>query len=122
MASNENPVTGQPVELPEDFVRQMEDSFDTDFSSVKVYTECSDADTQGAAAYTQGESIYIAPGRYNPNSTDGQELLAHELTHVVQQREGQRHPDKCPQADAEAHQCSKLAVAKKKIMRALGRK
>ena len=42
-----------------------------------------------AQAFTYGSDIYFAPGRYDPGSSTGQELLAHELTHVVQQSTGQ---------------------------------
>lgn len=40
----------------------------------------------GALAYAQGSDIHFAPGQYDPNSKSGQELLAHELTHVQQQQ------------------------------------
>ena len=39
-----------------------------------------------ALAYTVGSNIVFAPGEYQPSNQDGQRLLAHELTHVVQQR------------------------------------
>jgi hypothetical protein len=39
-----------------------------------------------ARAFTTGADIYFAPGEYSPGSQSGQQLLAHELTHVVQQR------------------------------------
>src|SRR5690606_1881665 len=39
----------------------------------------------GAQAFTHGRDIYFNEGKYNPSSPDGQRLLAHELTHVVQQ-------------------------------------
>ncbi|MFN6947166.1 MAG: DUF4157 domain-containing protein, partial [Cytophagaceae bacterium] len=39
-------------------------------------------------AYAQGNDIHFAPGQYNPETQSGQELLGHELTHVVQQRQG----------------------------------
>ncbi len=48
----------------------------------------------GALAYTQGNNVHFAPGQYNPSSQKGQELLGHELTHVVQQREGRVQPTK----------------------------
>ena len=47
----------------------------------------------GALAFTHGTDLYFAPGQYNPQSTQGQQLLGHELTHVVQQRAGRvRNP------------------------------
>jgi len=42
----------------------------------------------GAQAYTQGTDIHFAPGQYQPSSQGGQELLGHELAHVVQQADG----------------------------------
>lgn len=68
--------------------RQMESAFHTDFSGVRVHTD-STADTLNhalnARAFTTGQDIFFRQGEYNPNSSIGKELLAHELTHVVQQ-------------------------------------
>jgi hypothetical protein len=44
------------------------------------------ASSVSARAFTTGTDVYFAKGEHNPASTDGQQLLAHELTHVVQQR------------------------------------
>jgi hypothetical protein len=59
-----------------------------DFSGVKVHTD-NQADQLshqlGAKAFTTGNDIFFRAGEYNPASTDGQTLLAHELTHVAQQ-------------------------------------
>ncbi len=74
--------------LPEDLQAKMEYSFGQDFSNVKIQKNSQDAVNLNALAFTQGDSIHFAPGKFNPNSKSGQELLGHELTHVVQQREG----------------------------------
>jgi hypothetical protein len=70
-------------------VRQpMETAFGADFSSVKVHTDgTADALNRGlqARAFTTGQDIFFRGGEYDPRSRSGQELLAHELTHVVQQ-------------------------------------
>jgi hypothetical protein len=42
----------------------------------------------GALAYTVGQHIVFAPGKFNANTSEGRELLAHELTHTLQQRDG----------------------------------
>ncbi|WP_434419152.1 eCIS core domain-containing protein [Nannocystis pusilla] len=42
----------------------------------------------GALAFTQGDEIHMAPGRWRPETADGRRLLGHELGHVLQQREG----------------------------------
>ena len=69
--------------------RQMESSFGADFSSVRVHTG-TEADslnqTLQARAFTTGRDIFFRQGEYNPGSDQGKELLAHELTHVVQQK------------------------------------
>ena len=59
-----------------------------DFSLVRVHTdERSDQLNQSiqARAFTTGQDVFFRQGAYEPRSTEGQELLAHELTHVVQQ-------------------------------------
>jgi Domain of unknown function (DUF4157) len=60
-----------------------------DFGDVRVHTdpEASDlAASIDAEAFTTGSDIYFRDGRHDPESQDGQRLLTHELTHVVQQR------------------------------------
>ena len=66
---------------------QMESAFGADFSDVTVH-EGGEAAAIGARAYTHGSAIHFAPGEYAPESAGGQELLGHELAHVVQQRAG----------------------------------
>jgi hypothetical protein len=64
-----------------------ESRFQQDFSRVRVHTGSSAHALQGenANAATLGHDIFFAPGRYAPHHPEGQRLLAHELTHVVQQ-------------------------------------
>lgn len=78
--------------IPDAVKQRMEDSFGTDFSSVRVHPDSSKAPEVGALAYTQGTDIHFAPGQFKPDTTYGQELLGHELTHVVQQAEGRVQP------------------------------
>lgn len=77
---------GQP--LPTDLRARMESGFGTDFSGVRLHTG-SAAETMSsnlnAKAFTYGNNIYFNRGQYSPNTTAGQHLIAHELTHVVQQ-------------------------------------
>ncbi|MGG6268099.1 DUF4157 domain-containing protein [Leptolyngbya sp. AN03gr2] len=73
--------------LPKHIQTKMEKSFGTSFSDVQIH-EGPQASSVGALAYTQGNRIHFAPGQYNPDSSSGQALLGHELTHVVQQRAG----------------------------------
>ncbi|MEQ9359901.1 eCIS core domain-containing protein [Coleofasciculus chthonoplastes] len=79
---------GQGQSLSEDIREPMEQAFGADFSGVKVHTD-SQSDQLNhsiqARAFTTGQDVFFKQGEYNPGSKDGQELLAHELTHVVQQ-------------------------------------
>jgi hypothetical protein len=79
---------GQP--LAENIRKPMEKAFGADFSGVKVHTDVqSDQLNQSiqARAFTTGQDVFFGQGEYNPGSQGGQELIAHELTHVVQQSE-----------------------------------
>jgi hypothetical protein len=72
----------------------MEPRFGTDFSGVRLHTDAQAADSTEAIqaqAYTSGSHIVFGPGRYAPETPEGKRLLAHELTHVVQQ-EGRTLP------------------------------
>jgi hypothetical protein len=68
-----------------------EPRFGADFSQVRVHTDAQAADTasaMNARAFTLGRDIAFNSGQYAPHSQEGQRLLAHELTHVVQQSGG----------------------------------
>lgn len=81
---------GKP--LPKAVQRKMESFFKTNFSDVRVHIG-PQAASIGALAFTQGNNLYFAPGQYNPTTLQGQQLLGHELAHVVQQRRGRvRNP------------------------------
>jgi hypothetical protein len=69
----------------------MEGRFGEDFSDVRVHTDSAaseSAKSVNAQAYTVGSDIVFQSGNYNPGSDSGKHMLAHELTHVVQQRNG----------------------------------
>lgn len=77
---------GQPLQA--NLRAGMEGSFGADFSAVRVHTDGrADALNRSlsARAFTTGQDIFFSQGAYNPASSGGQELIAHELTHVVQQ-------------------------------------
>jgi uncharacterized Zn finger protein len=67
---------------------EMESGIGADFSGVRIHTD-SRAEKMnsdiGARAFTNGSDVYFNKGEYNPSSKGGQHLLAHELTHTVQQ-------------------------------------
>lgn len=68
--------------------QMMESRFGHDFSQVRIHTDTradESAEAVQARAYTVGSDIAFRSGEYQPESSDGQRLLAHELTHVVQQ-------------------------------------
>ncbi len=73
--------------------RPMEQRFGHDFSSVRVHSGHAAAQSArdiDANAYTAGHDIVFAAGKLSPESREGQRLIAHELTHVIQQERGQR--------------------------------
>jgi hypothetical protein len=77
---------GQPLAEP---IRQpLEEAFGADFGAVRAHTD-TQADelnrSMQAKAFTIGQHIFFRQGEYRPACRDGQALLAHELTHVVQQ-------------------------------------
>ena len=79
---------------------QMEGAFGEDFSDVRIHTgpEASrSAESVQARAYTVGDEIVFGNSAYAPGTDDGDRRLAHELTHVVQQRQGP--VDGTPQGD-----------------------
>jgi Domain of unknown function (DUF4157) len=71
--------------LPDAVRGKMEAALRSDFSGVRVHVG-PQAQRIGAIAFTVGSDIYFAPGRYQPDTIEGQQLLGHELAHVVQQR------------------------------------
>ena len=75
--------------LPAPVQEKMEGAFGADFSDVRVHADSAAPSQVGAIAYAQGRDIAFAPGQYAPSGQAGQELIGHELTHVVQQSGGQ---------------------------------
>jgi len=111
---------GQP--LDEGIRERMEGAFGADFSGVRVHTDgTSDQLNQSiqAKAFTTGQDVFFRKGAYEPGSRGGQELLAHELTHVVQQNgeavqrhgarieKGQAKPQNNPPHQSAKHQSQK---------------
>jgi hypothetical protein len=74
--------------LPQNTKQEMESSFGTDFSNVRIHDDTTAEQMSkdlNAQAFTHGSDIYFSSGKYDINSTAGKHLLAHELTHTVQQ-------------------------------------
>lgn len=83
---------GSGQNLDEDVQESMGQAMNHDFSDVRVHTssESDQLNRQlGAEAFTTGKDVFFKEGNYDPDTPSGQELLAHELTHVVQQGTGQ---------------------------------
>jgi len=79
---------GSGQALPETDRSFMEKRFGFDFSGVRVHADSNAAQMSrelNAEAFTYGRDIYFGAGRYGPDTSSGKRLLAHELTHVVQQ-------------------------------------
>ncbi|MBN1284766.1 MAG: DUF4157 domain-containing protein [Anaerolineae bacterium] len=83
-----NDTRGQGDPLPDHVRGFMEPRFGADFGNVRVHSGAAavqlSQDVQ-ARAFTHGSDIYFNQGQYSPDSGSGQQLLAHELTHVIQQ-------------------------------------
>jgi hypothetical protein len=80
---------GQP--LDQAVQTQLSQAMGHDFSAVRVHTsaEADQLNQQlSAKAFTTGQDIFFKEGTYSPGTSTGNELLAHELTHVVQQSSG----------------------------------
>lgn len=80
--------SGTPLDAPTR--TSMEGRFGHDFGRVRIHTDADAARSAvdiHALAYTFGPHVVMGAGRYQPHSAEGQRLLAHELTHVVQQGE-----------------------------------
>jgi Domain of unknown function (DUF4157) len=75
--------------LPDNTRTSMESAMGADFSTVRVHTGSNAVQMSqdlNAQAFTHGSDVYFNEGKYNPSGTEGSKLLAHELTHTVQQR------------------------------------
>lgn len=68
--------------------QEMESGFGANFSNVNIHTDSKAvqmSEELGAQAFTHGNDVYFNKGKYNPDSKEGKHLLAHELTHTIQQ-------------------------------------
>ena len=112
LASNVHALNGRGSPLPPDTRAFFEPRFGADFSNVRIHTDSHAADTAksiNARAFTVGSNIAFGSGQFDPGSQQGKQILAHELTHVVQQgaatstHQVQRTPEMiqtCPQPAA----------------------
>ncbi len=90
VASKIESSSGRGNPLPPQTLHEMNSSFGVDFSGVNVHddNEAINMNRQlQSQAFTHGRDIYFNTGKYHPENSEGKLLLAHELTHVVQQQE-----------------------------------
>jgi len=94
-----------------------ESRFGHDFSRVRIHADeraSESAQSVNALAYTVGPHIAFASGLYQPRTASGQRLLAHELTHVVQQQGSSTPPSSLrvgPAADSQEQEAQQTALA-----------
>jgi hypothetical protein len=82
---------GQP--LDKSLAAYMEPRFGYSFDNVRIHTSSQSADLSAALnarAFTVGRDIYFGHGEYSPQTIEGKKLMAHELTHVIQQRQNSK--------------------------------
>jgi hypothetical protein len=105
--------SGSP--LPASVRRFMEPRFRTNFSNVRIHTNERAARLNrqlNAQAFTVGNQIFFGRGRFRPESADGQELLAHELTHTIQQGATvQRSAEEAPVTQQSPPQVQRLGLS-----------
>lgn len=91
LQSQLNASKGSGSPLPKDTHSFMASALGADFGTVRVHTDSKAAQMNQeikAQAFTNGSDIYFNKEKYNPDTNSGKELLAHELTHVIQQGGG----------------------------------
>jgi outer membrane protein OmpA-like peptidoglycan-associated protein len=94
-------LNGGGMPMPDSLRNFFEPRFGHDFSKVKVHTDAKAAESArsvNARAYTIGQHMVLGEGQYAPETETGKNLLAHELTHVVQQ--GSAQPNKVKHVNA----------------------
>jgi hypothetical protein len=97
-----NSIRGGGQSLSESARTFFEPRFGTDFSHVRVHTDSNAAESArgvNALAYTVGRGVVFGAGQYAPGTASGKRLLAHELTHVVQQQAGVHLRDRVGEID-----------------------
>jgi|GEM_PF-719253 len=89
MSSHIENSAGKGKPLPSKTLQEMNRSFGNDFSDVRIHQDKDSASMNReleSYAFTHGRDIYFNDGKFNPEDAEGRFLLAHELTHVLQQQ------------------------------------
>lgn len=111
--------TGGGQALQQPLLREMNGALGYDFSRVRIYTDGEAerlAGQLGARAVTLGQSILVRPALHRPGTTEGRELLAHELAHTVQQRSAARELES-EETISENEQGEREAEAASRVLR-----
>src|SRR2546421_857345 len=98
-----NSTKGLGSPLPADSRQEMESNFGADFSGVRIHSDSQSSELNKnlhAQAFTYGSDVYFNSGKYNPDNKEGKHLLAHELTHVIQQS-GSSEPGPARKAESQ---------------------
>ncbi|WP_239455773.1 eCIS core domain-containing protein [Flavobacterium ginsenosidimutans] len=104
--SNLNSSKGGGNAMDKNTKREMESGFGADFSSVNIHTDSKAvkmSEELGAQAFTHGNDVYFNKGKYNPDSKEGKHLLAHELTHTIQQTGAKQKSGTIQKSSVENH-------------------
>ena len=104
------PELGSGTPLPTRLQPRLEQGLGHDFSRVRVHTDdraAALAGALGAKAFATGDDVVFSAGRFEPGTAHGVELIAHELAHVAQQRQGGGPATAAePRARSAAHEVS----------------
>ncbi|WP_230406368.1 eCIS core domain-containing protein [Flavobacterium fluviale] len=114
LESNLNSSKGGGSPLSGKVKTEMESGIGADFSNVRIHNDSNAVQMNkqlGAQAFATGNNIYFNEGKYNPNSQSGKHLLAHELTHTVQQGAAIRKKTEVISPAPEMIQGSLLSIA-----------
>jgi hypothetical protein len=107
---------GRGSELDGDARTTLESAMGEDFSDVRIHHD-DDAHELSksvhADAFTTGSDVFFQSGKYDPGSSAGQKLLAHELTHVVQQRGAADTSEMTVSDPGDAHEVEAASIADK---------
>ena len=98
---------GDGAQLDSNTMTRMNEAFGTSFADVRIHADAQGgalANEHNAHAFAVGSHVAFAPGKYQPGSVEGDALLAHELTHVIQQRGATAAPGKDVSTPGDAHE------------------
>ncbi|HUF05658.1 MAG TPA: DUF4157 domain-containing protein [Aridibacter sp.] len=93
---DEKKIESSEKPIPNPLTQVLETSLGQDLSDVKVHADATAhrmTSLLGAEAFTYGNDIVFGAGKYDSNSAAGQKLIAHELTHVIQQKGGKKEEE-----------------------------